>query len=189
MHQDLTKFLRGDPAVSLSTLEDLTAGDAAADLQAADEHKRAEAVGRKPSLPQASALLTLKEIQLKAKHRSENRKRQACEIRQQTWKIFRDGMSSEFLVEPQPQGQQRESSLTRATKILNEHEDFNHIFIALNLIATARTSLAEARKHKIVHFVDALHNQSMTPLPLRSLTGKLMAAWRAEKANSRQSDG
>ena len=187
-HQNITRFLEGDGAVSLSTLEDLTSHDSAADLTSADDQIRASAAGRKPSLPQSSAYLTLKEIQLKAQRKAENKKRQADEVKNATWKIFKDGMGTDFIVEPPPAGQARDSALTKAARILENHDDFNHRFQALTLAATARSSLAEARRIKLVHVVDALDNDPSTPLPLRALTGKLVAAWKAEKVASRKSD-
>ena len=162
--------------------------DSAADLTAADDQIRASAAGRKPPLPQSGAYLTLKEVQLKAQRKAENKKRQADEVQNATWKIFKDGMGTGFMVKPPPAGQARDSALLKAARILEDHDDFNHRFQALTLAATARWSLAEARRIKLVHVVDALNNDPSTPLPLRALTGKLIAAWKAEKVESRKSD-
>eukprot|EP00435_Cladocopium_sp_Y103_P052519 s15_g16.t1 len=186
--QCLNRFLEGDGAVSFSILEDLTSHDFAADLTVAADQIRASAAGRKPSLPQSSAYPILQEIQLKACRKAESQKRQADEVQNATWKIFKDGMGTDFIVEPPPAGQARDSSLVKAARILEEHDDRSHRFQALTLVATSRASLAEARRHKVLHLVYSLHNDVETPLPLRSPTGKLIAAWKAEKVESRKSD-
>ena len=165
----------------MATLEDLTYKDSAADAQAADSKKRAAA--RQPKLPKASAWMTWQQVLAKVRARAESKKRVLNETRDKAWQLFRRGMEADHVDEAELKGQQRQSAITKAVRLLEE-DTFAARFQAFSLLATARVGLAEARKAKVAHLVQACRDAEESPAPLRCLCGKLLKAWQKEKAEA-----
>ena len=119
--------------------------------------------------------MTLERVRAKVAARAASRKRVEDENR-----LFRNGVGSDYVDEAVFKGQQRQTAVVKAVRLLEE-ESFAGNFQALSLLAVARIPFLEARKLKAVHYVRSLMDSDECPAPLRCLSSKLAKMWQAEK--------
>lgn len=183
-HSYLTRWLEGDKAIVLSSMETFSGKDDMS-LEDAEKLLRTEKrQGRPMEVPAASAWKTLQAIRAKHAQQRANKKRKLDAFLQQSWQVFRNGMASADIADPELLGNARASCITRGNKLL-QSADFLSQFRGVLLLTQASISYQEAREKKIVHYLQTLHDAGDTCGPMKALLHKLLVRWQKEKVEKR----
>ena len=183
-HSYLTRWLEGDTAIVLSSMETFSGKD---DMSLEDAEKRLRTEkrqGRPMEVPAASAWKTLQAIRAKHAQQRASKKRKQDAFLQQSWQVFRNGMASADIADPELLGNARASCITRGNKLL-QSADFLSQFRGVLLLTQASISYQEARDKKIVHYLQTLHDAGDTCGPMKALLHKLLVRWQKEKMEKR----
>lgn len=106
-HSYLTRWLEGDTAIVLSSMETFSGKDDMS-LEDAEKLLRTEKrQGRPMEVPAASAWKTLQAIRAKHAQQRASKKRKQDAFLQQSWQVFRNGMASADIADPELLGNAR----------------------------------------------------------------------------------
>eukprot|EP00435_Cladocopium_sp_Y103_P041683 s2527_g11.t1 len=174
-HELLCRWMDGDKKVSLVETNVFTEKAAPANLISADNYARTKR-GRPISVPKRSAWSTMNDIIAKAKARAENRKRKADDATNETWRLFRQGLS-EDKTEEGLTGPERARKMERMVKKL-ESDHFHTWLAGLLLVESLGISKAEAAEHGVLQIVHAQQKHHMRLIS--SLARRILRRWSRE---------